>query len=206
MSSFLLILMFFNQNILSFYLADYWQRKNYLQNDLALLDMSTKQSMAQCEKLSLENNDKVYRLVFKNPEKNDRTLHFSWCERVYLFKAYPTTAANEKRFSTLIDVIAIPKFIQRMNDLNSQSIPLYWFSNSFTEWEVNENIRGIIVSEGELHIRGKGEIRGAVITKGKLKLDEKIKLIYNKLVVNEVVRAYSFWRLAEKSWYDFESL
>lgn len=74
------------------------------------------------------------------------------------------------------------------------------------EWDITGNIKAVIVSEGDLIIRGQGEIRGAVITKGKLIISDEIKLIYNKNVINEVVEHYRFWRLAKRSWNDFETL
>lgn len=64
-------------------------------------------------------------------------------------------------------------------------------------------VNAVIVAEGDLHIRGKGKISGSVITKGKLTLDEDIKVTYSKSTVAHIVQQYSRWRLAENSWYDF---
>lgn len=206
MTSLLMITMFFNQDMLSFYRAIHWQKKNYLQNDVILLNISRQQAMAECEKLSLDNDNNIHRLVFKATETNEQTSHFAWCERVYLFKQSPTKAINEKSFTLFIEPTQIAKFIYNIANYNLQKMPVYWFSNLSTEWEINENIKGIVVSEGDLYIKGKGEIRGAIITKGELRIGEQVKLIYNKKIVSEIRRSYSAWRLAKKSWYDFESL
>jgi len=85
----------------------------------------------------------------------------------------------------------------------SPSVALYWFGVGETEWEIDKNVNAVIVAEGDLHIRGQGKISGSIITKGRLTLDENIKVTYSKSVATQIVQQYSRWRLAEKSWYDF---
>ena len=68
---------------------------------------------------------------------------------------------------------------------------------------IDKNVNAVIVAEGDLHSRGQGKISGSVITKGRLTLDENIKVTYSKSVATQIVQQYSRWRLAEKSWYDF---
>lgn len=205
-SSLLMITMLFHQEILHFYLAMNVQKQHYFKNDLTLIEMSRTQASQTCEQLPVDYPSGIYHLVFKNTEKSDRTSHFSWCERISLFRNVPNKSRNEGNFSVYFSPSFISLFADKLKQFDKNQHSLYWFSTPMKEWDIAGNIQAVIVSEGDLIIRGQGEIRGAVITKGKLIISDEIKLIYNKNVINEVVEHYRFWRLAKRSWNDFEAL
>ncbi|AZI14912.1 DUF2572 family protein [Avibacterium paragallinarum] len=205
-SSLLMITMFFNQEILHLYLAMNVQKQHYFKNDLTLIEMSRTQASQTCEQLPIDYPSSIYHLVFKNTEKNDRTSHFSWCERISLFRNIPNKSMNEGDFNVYFSPSSLSLFADKLKQFDKNHHSLYWFSTPMKEWDIAGNIKAVIMSEGDLIIRGQGEIRGAVITKGKLIISDEIKLIYNKNVINEVVEHYRFWRLAKRSWNDFETL
>ncbi|MFZ7200761.1 DUF2572 family protein [Avibacterium avium] len=210
LSSLLMIAMLFNQEELHFYRAMNAQQKYYAENDVALLPISSQNLQQECEKLPLDYADSVYRLEFKNPTKKHRTFddpaHFAWCERISLFQKTPSRGISAGEFSQYFDPEITPLFAKVLQQENISKYPLYWFSEREIHWEINGNIYAVIVAEGDLTLSGKGEIRGAVITQGQLHQGENVKLVYNKKTLQEVVQAYRFWRLAKRSWYDFEPL
>ncbi|MCW9717202.1 DUF2572 family protein [Avibacterium sp. 21-599] len=210
LSSFLMITMWFNQEELHFYRAMNAQQKFYVQNDAVLLPISRQNLNQECEKLPLDYRHSVYRLEFKNTLKNHRTSdsssHFAWCERVSLFQRMPSRGINAGEFSHYFDPAITPLFARFLSQGNIGNYPLYWFSEQEKHWEINGNIYAVVVAEGDLILSGKGELRGAVITQGQVYQGENVKLVYNKQTLQDVVQAYRFWRLAKRSWYDFESL
>ena len=69
---------------------------------------------------------------------------------------------------------------------------------------MNGTVQGILVAEGDLTLRGKGRVSGAVITGGNLLL-EGVSVAYGKKIIEPLVQQYSKWQLAEKSWSDFKA-
>ncbi|WP_032093688.1 DUF2572 family protein [Necropsobacter rosorum] len=209
LSAFLVMFMLFDDEMLRLHSALLAQRKIYVQEHIALQHIAHQQAHAECDNLPLDNDDKTWRIRFENPAKNDRTFHFVWCERLSLFQQAPKKALNPAAFGQYLTENLIPLFAAELSP-PPQSLPranqdaLYWFGPQQTEWALNGNINAVIVAQGDLTITGKGKISGTLITGGNFYKDEQVQITYNKTTVTNILRQYSRWRLAEKSWYDVE--
>ncbi len=209
LSAFLVTFMLFDDELLRLYSALPSQRRIYLQAQLELQHISHEQAHAECNSVPLDNDDKTRRIRFENNEKSHRTFHFVWCERLSLFKQAPKKALNPAAFEQYLVPELESLFAAELHPPPS-SLPkteqLYWFNRQQTEWELNGNIYAVIVAQGDLHITGKGKISGALITGGNFHKSEQVQITYHKETVANIVRQYSRWQLAEKSWYDVEPL
>ncbi|WP_040975736.1 DUF2572 family protein [Necropsobacter massiliensis] len=211
LSALLVMFMRFDDDLLRLYSALPSQRQVYLQAQLELQHISHEQAHAECNSVPLDNDDKTRRIRFENNEKNHRTFHFVWCERLSLFQQAPKKALNLGGFEQYLAPELEALFAAELHP-PPPSLPsaktghLYWFNRQQTEWELNGNIYAVIVAQGDLLITGKGKISGALITGGKFHKSEQVQITYHKETVTNIVRQYSRWQLAEKSWYDVEPL
>ena len=210
LSGFLLLTMLFNDDLLRLYSSIVAQRHLYVEQQLSLQQLSFNEKKSRCEKLSTQENGDTFLVTFRleNNRLADGLSHYAWCQRDKLFQKQPVRNQHEKLFDQFISEEGLALFRQQLQSpplILSKSSPaaLYWFTANETEWEIDKNVNAVIVAEGDLHIRGQGKISGSIITKGRLTLDENIKVTYSKSTVTQIVQQYSRWRLAEKSWYDF---
>ena len=210
LSGFLLLTMLFNDDLLRLYSSIAAQRHLYVEQLLPLQQLSFNEKKSRCEKLSTQENGDAFLATFRleNNRLTDGLSHYVWCRRDKLFQKQPVRNQHEKLFDQFISKEGLALFRQQLQSpplILSKSSPaaLYWFTANETEWEIDKNVNAVIVAEGDLHIRGQGKISGSIITKGRLTLDENIKVTYSKSTVTQIVQQYSRWRLAEKSWYDF---
>lgn len=211
LSAFLFLTMLFNDDLLRLYSSIAAQRNLYVAQQVKLQELSQTTQRQRCEQLPLEENGDTFLLKFDLNEESvfpDGIRHYAWCQRDKLFQKSPVRNRHEGAFEQFItesdlaifrdQLAAPPKRIAR-----NSSPALYWFEANNTEWALDHNVSAVIVAEGDLSIRGKGKISGSIITKGRLTLDEDIKVTYSKSTVAQIVQQYSRWRLAENSWYDF---
>ena len=210
LSGVLLLAMLFNDDLLRLYSSIASQRHLYVEQHLTLQHLSFTEKNARCEQLSTQESGDTFLLTFRldNNRFADGVRHYVWCRRDKLFQKQPVRNTHEKLFDQFISEAGLALFRQQLQSPplilgKSPSVALYWFGVGETEWEIDKNVNAVIVAEGDLHIRGQGKISGSVITKGRLTLDENIKVTYSKSVATQIVQQYSRWRLAEKSWYDF---
>ena len=210
LSGFLLLTMLFNDDLLRLYSSIAAQRHLYVEQQLPLQQLSFNEKKPRCEQLSTQENGDAFLVTFhlENNRLADGLSHYVWCRRDKLFQKQPVRNQHEKLFDQFISEEGLALFRQQLQSpllILSKSSPaaLYWFTANETEWEIDKNVNAVIVAEGDLHIRGQGKISGSIITKGRLTLDENIKVTYSKSTVTQIVQHYSRWRLAEKSWYDF---
>ncbi|WP_243385084.1 DUF2572 family protein [Caviibacterium pharyngocola] len=211
LSSFVLLSLLFFDDVLRLHLGITAQRKSYLAHNLPLQRISYEQKKTICQTLGLDNDNKSERMIFENGEENDRTSDFLWCKRIFLLKSTPKKALYEGEFDLYIDERALPALRAKLefpasNAATDRNDHFYWFDAEQSEWEINGNINAVVVAQGDLTLSGKGKISGAVITKGVLKKADAVQLVYRKATVSEMWRAFSYWQLAEKSWYDFNPL
>lgn len=210
LSSLLLILMLLDDDILRFYSATTAQRKYYIEQTLALQQRSQAEKNQACENLSLENSLRTQKIIFEHNEKQDHLIHTVWCQRQFLFKQSPNKASFEGGFENFIDKTLISHFSSQLSmppsQLKNRTDYIFWFDKNHNQWELNSNIYAVVIAEGDLTITGKGQISGTVITGGKLITSETITLAYRSALVTKMVRQFSRWQLAEKSWYDFTPL
>lgn len=210
-SAALVLLMLFDDEQLRLYQGINAQRQLFVQQSLALQNISQQQKESLCTQLYLDNDLNTQQIVFERGTQADRLSQYMWCERQKLFKQAPKKGISAGEYAQLIQTKFLPHF-KHMLTLPPVVLPknlsdtLYWFDTTQTEWKLNGNVQGIVVAEGDLHISGKGKISGALITGGKLTLVESVSVSYRKATVTELVRRYSRWRLEEKSWYDFKPL
>ncbi|OOS00970.1 hypothetical protein B0186_05165 [Canicola haemoglobinophilus] len=211
LSSVLLVLLLFDNDLLSLHSSIVAQRKHYLTQSLILQKKSQESKESICKQQSLDNDLKSINIVFENGQKIDRTSQFIWCERKSLFKRQPRKSFHVMGLNEYLNMDEF-EFFQNKLTLPSSPLPkdksnyLYWFDDDMAEWELNGNINAIILAKGHLKLKGKGKISGAVITGGKLMVEPSITITYRSVTVRELVRSYSYWQVAEKSWYDFNPL
>ncbi|WP_288062985.1 DUF2572 family protein [Rodentibacter caecimuris] len=204
----LAVILLFDDSTLSFFRAQQMQRKNYVEQTLTLQKMTLLDQQNACSTLPLDNSDLVQQ-VFINIEGAADSIQYSlWCRRAAIFKKSPTKGDNQGLLASLIHLENLdefrPLFSMPANPLVSNKMPqLYWFNGKQTEWEVSGTVQGILVAEGDLILRGKGRVSGAVITGGRLTL-EGVSLAYGKKIIEPLVQQYTKWQLAEKSWSDFK--
>lgn len=210
LSSFLLLTLLFNDDLFRLYSSIAAQRHVYVTQQIKLQTLSQATKKEKCQQVPLNENGDTFLLTFRleNNPFADGLSHYAWCQRDKLFQKQPVRNQHEKLFDQFISEEGLALFRSQLPSpplmLGSSSpAALYWFTAEETEWEIHKNVNAVIVAEGDLHIRGQGKISGSIITKGRLTLDENIKVTYSKSTVTQIVQQYSRWRLAEKSWYDF---
>ncbi|MBN6078962.1 DUF2572 family protein [Aggregatibacter actinomycetemcomitans] len=210
LSAFLLLTMLFNDDLLRLYSAIAGQRNLYVIQQVKLQALSQRTQRERCEQVPLDETGDVFLVPFALEEISfsEGIKHYVWCRRDKLFQKSPVRNLYEGLFAQFIAESGLMTFREHLsgppkNPVRNQPPSLYWFNADETEWTLGNNVNAVIVAEGDLQIRGQGKISGSVITKGRLTLDEGIKVTYSKSTVAHVVQQYSRWRLAENSWYDF---
>lgn len=205
LSSGLFTLMLLNDDILRLYSAQTSQRLNYVKQSLALQQLSQQQKEQVCQSLDTDLNQSIFRFSFSLP--NSDFAHYVWCYKKGLFKNRPTKAQYVSQFEDFIEQANIELFDAKSDRTSMQNNShFYWFDAAELEWEVDQNMRAVVIAEGGLTIKGKGRIIGTVITGGELRLEKGIQVRYNKDVVSYWLSQFSLWQIAEKSWYDFNPL
>lgn len=209
LSGLLAVTLLFDDSTLSFFRAQQMQRKNYVERTLALQKITWLEKRNACTALPLDNSERVRQVSINIEERGEAIQYSLWCQRVAIFKKSPTKGDNQGSLANFIHLKNLDEFRSHFsippNPLIPNKIPqVYWFQGKQTEWEVNGTVQGILVAEGDLILRGKGRVTGAVITGGTLTL-EGVTVAYGKKIVEPLVQQYSKWQLAEKSWSDFKA-
>lgn len=205
LSSALLISMLLNSDILYFYSSQAAQRLEYVKKSLDAQHKSLERQGQACLNIPLESNDILLKVPF-NSEHLDFA-HYIWCKHIHLFKQIPIEASYMGKFTQLIDV-EMRGLFQISNNFNysDQGYDFYWFDQPNQIWELSKDINGIIISTGNLSIRGNGNINGTIITGGRLELDSNIMLRYQEKAVMYWYHKFSRWQKEENSWHDFKAL
>lgn len=211
LSSVLLILLFFDGDLISLHSSIVSQRKIYLEQSLILQRQSISQKEKLCENQPLNNNLKSLKIEFESRRKIDRTSQFVWCERKYLFKKRPKKATYEAGLSQYINLELLDLFQHKLHSPpailpRDKANYLYWVEEKSAELEIQGNINAVVIAEGDLKLTGKGKISGTVITGGKLSIEPAVKIVYRSKTIIDLIRSYSYWQFAENSWYDFQPL
>jgi len=200
LSGFLLLTMLFNDDLLRLYSSIAAQRHLYVEQQLPLQQLSFNEKKSRCEQLSTQENGDTFLVTFRleNNRLAHGLSHYMWCRRDKLFQKQPVRNLYEKLFEQFISEEGLALFRQQLQSpplilSKSSAAALYWFTANETEWEIHKNVNAVIVAEGDLHIRGQGKISGSIITKGRLTLDENIKVTYSKSTVTQIVQQYSRW-------------
>lgn len=209
LSSVLFALMLFEDDLLRLYSNKAGQRLHYIKEHLQLQQLSKEKAKAFCENLPLDQEGNIYRLRFRTEEKENAITHYTLCHRLALFHTLPKRGINQGDLSKFIHTNYIAEFAalfskKQVEILTEKSPHFYWFSKQQTECYLTSNFNGVIVAEGDLYLRGKGKVTGAIITAGKLTLDDTIDVSYRKASVAYWGQKLSRWKLAEKSWNDFD--
>ncbi|WP_244154845.1 DUF2572 family protein [Rodentibacter heidelbergensis] len=202
------VMLFFDESTLSFFRAQQMQRQYYVEQTLTLQKQTLQAKQKVCSSLPLAGSERV-RQVFINRVGAEEAIRYSlWCQRIALFKKLPKKGENQGLLKALIDLENLdefrPHFATPPYPLVNAMPQLYWFYGKQNQWEVRGTAQGIFIAEGDLVLRGKGRVSGAVITGGKLSLDGVI-VAYGKKQVELLAQQYSKWQLAEKSWSDFNA-
>lgn len=209
LSGLLVVILLFDDSTLSFFRAQQMQRKNYVERTIKLQKLTLAEKQKACLGLPLDNTDTAWQIFVQMEGAEDAVQYSLWCERVAIFRQAPTKGDNQGLFDRFIRREKLaefrPHFPTPPNPLVPTQTPqLYYFEGTKTEWEVKGTVQVILIAEGDLTLRGKGRVSGAVITGGALTL-EGVTLAYGKKVVEPLVRQYGKWQLAEKSWSDFNT-
>lgn len=202
----LMLLLLLQQDMLRLHAAQAAQRLVYVKQSIALQYLSQQQKEQTCHNLSKQREDNVFKQSFTL--QNNSLAHYVWCQRKRLFKNRPSQVNNAGRFAHFIDRTLVPQFQTQFNQVLRDKGwgSIYWFNEQDAVWEINNNVKGIVIATGNLHIKGKGKITGSIITEGHLQLEKGIKVAYNKEIVSYWYAELSDWQVAEKSWYDFNPL
>lgn len=211
LSSVLLILLLFDGDLISLHSSIVSQRKIYLEQSLFLQKKSTAEKEKICDAQPLNNDFKSLKVEFESLRKSDRTYQFIWCIRKSLLKKQPTKKTSETELSQYINLDLQDYFYHRLNSPpvilpRDKESYLYWFEDNVNEWELNGNVNAVVIAKGNLTLTGKGKISGAIITAGKLSIEPGVKIAYRPATISDIIRSYSYWQFAEKSWYDFKPL
>ncbi|MCK3657589.1 hypothetical protein A4G18_02375 [Pasteurellaceae bacterium Pebbles2] len=209
LSSLLFVVLLFDEDTFSLHHNIIAQRQDYVAQHFAL-QSRTKQLMQQnqaCDHLELSAAGNVATTAIST-EINNTHQQFIWCERQALFKQAPKKNINEGQFVVFIAPEFLPLFqTQLIQNLAFQPKDkqnyVFWFTPTQNEWQLAGNINGIVVAEGDLLIKGKGKISGAVISKGKISTEDNVTISYRKATVTELTQAFSRWQQVEKTWYDY---
>ncbi|OOF43494.1 hypothetical protein BKK50_04705 [Rodentibacter rarus] len=209
LSGLLTVMLLFDDSTLSFFRAQQMQRKNYVERTLALQKIMSQEQQNACLSLPLDNSDHVRQVSINMEDAEDAIQYSIWCQRTTIFKKSPTKGDNQGLLVNFIHLENLDEFRPHFSMppyplITNKTPQLYWFQGRQTEWEVNGTVQGILVAEGDLTLRGKGRVSGAVMTGGKLVL-EGVTVTYSKKIIESLVQQYSKWQLAEKSWSDFKA-
>ncbi|HDR0619299.1 DUF2572 family protein [Pasteurella multocida] len=198
LSSGLTLFMLLNDDILHWHLSAFHQRKLDVQQMLALQRQNEEKKRHLCKHISSTSSENRRQVAFRLVEGK---ANYVWCLCRALFKVQPRQALN---------IGKLAYFIQReYRDLFSHQFSVqqapyfYWFDAKQTSWTLTQNIEAIIIAEGDLHIHGKGKIKGTIVTGGRLTLEPSVQVSYHKATVAHWVTQLRDWQLAEKSWHDF---
>ncbi|TDQ59886.1 uncharacterized protein DUF2572 [Mesocricetibacter intestinalis] len=204
--AFLLLMQRFTDEGISLHQGIIAQRQNYMQQQHWLLEQSMGGRHSVCKNIPTTYAANTYVVVFRSSHPEAKLKQFLICRRHRLFQRLPTKGINEGGFPLFVHLESLPFFRSQLEDAASlYENKLYWFSGSDNQWELNGNIYALVVAEGNLTLRGKGKISGAVITGGKLQRSEGIQITYHAGTIAGAEQGYRLWRLAEKSWHDFEA-
>lgn len=207
LSSILLIFMMFDDAELRLHSTLASQRQIYVSHNMNLQQLSQRQKITACAEVPLNSTATVAQISFERPQFADSNRHYIWCQRQALFKQSPKKGINEGKFSEMINEESVSlfrgKFESPHNLAQDKSDYLYWLDKNQTDWIIEGDIYGVIIAEGDLHLSGKGRIRGAVISGGTISTDETVSIAYRKATVTNLVQLYSQWQRAEKTWHDF---
>ncbi|MDG2959608.1 DUF2572 family protein [Bisgaard Taxon 10/6] len=207
LSSILLIFMLFDDDVLRLHSSLTSQRQIYVAHNIDLQQLSQRQKATACAEIPLDSAETVTRIAFEQPQFADSNRHYIWCRRQTLFKQSPKKGISEGQFNGMIHAESLSLFRDKFEPPDKlpqdKSDHLYWLDKTKTEWTIEGDIYGIIIAEGDLHISGRGIIRGAVISGGAISTDETVSIVYRKATVTNLVQLYSQWQRAEKSWHDF---
>ncbi|TCP89766.1 uncharacterized protein DUF2572 [Cricetibacter osteomyelitidis] len=209
LSSLLCLLLLFDDDNLRLHNTIVSQRQRYVADSQSLQQQSRDNPQYTCQQIPLQQTGNVYLVTLNSGRDESGLQQFFYCERRALFKRSPTKKTYEKQFDVYIDREKIaqftPHFVTPQDGKQSIATQLYWFKEAEAKWEINSNVNGVIVAEGNLTVTGKGKISGTVILGGTLTL-ENVTLSYSKAKVTTIIQQFSEWQLAEKSWYDFKPL
>ncbi|MFC0322655.1 DUF2572 family protein [Gallibacterium melopsittaci] len=86
---------------------------------------------------------------------------------------------------------------------NTANQPLLWLIDQDTEWQLNGNLYGVVISNAKLTVQGKGQIIGAVISDQPITIASTIKIRFNQAVIQKIEQQFSRWQIAEGGWHDF---
>lgn len=208
-SSVLFLLLLFDDDSLRLHAVLAAQRQKYVENSQFLQLQSHSRMQQSCQQLSLQESGSVRLIKVETANRGSTLQQFFYCSRSALFKQMPRNKSYEGEFDIYIDREKLsqfaPHFTVPQNGRQSAAAQLYWFSEANAVWEIEGDVNGVIVAQGNLSVSGPGKIRGTVISGGMLNLDRVI-LTYRKTAVAEIISRFSEWQLAEKSWYDFKPL
>lgn len=206
LSGILLLLLWIDDDNLSFHSGLAAQRQISIQQNMELQQQWQQQRENLCQQLELSAVENIKSLAISSPKIEDYQ-HFIWCKKLMLFKKIPKSKLNQGAFEDFIATELQPTFQAQISEAQriqyDQPYYLIWFGAQQNHWQLDGDINAVLLAEGDLTLSGKGKIKGAVIIGGEFNLPNSITLSYNKYVVNDVVRMTSRWQLQEDSWHDF---
>ncbi|MBE2893844.1 DUF2572 family protein [Spirabiliibacterium falconis] len=94
------------------------------------------------------------------------------------------------------------KFMPNPDSL-AKKVHIWWLKDG-EQWQVDEDIYGVVFAQANSRISGTGKVHGVVISQGKISVDVAVEL--NPSVVKHALDANGFWQIQAESWHDFSAL
>lgn len=187
-----------------------------------------------CQQLPPAETKQIQQIFF---DSRGRT-QGRYCSYQTLFKKDPKRSVLMKQWENYVDEELLSAFHLTTSlsplTLTPNTPPqIYFFNQKENLVQIQGKVFAILLVKGNLTLQGEGELRGIVISEGKIYhlakrkhrdvvIDDRacprdpilgkpqgkhclkyIHLTYDKKI-NELKKAFGRWQLAEHSWYDFE--
>ncbi|AAU37333.1 DUF2572 family protein [[Mannheimia] succiniciproducens] len=206
--------MLFTDDQLHYHRGIMAQRSAYVSQMAQLQNLAIEQMPVICQQIpdGLPDNTTSYTLPISlsTASSNKSAVeisHFLRCRRYSLLATKPTKKFES--YSTAVNEENIELFRHRfnqsyINEDTGQKVFLYWLDETTESLILSGDTNAVVIAKEPLKIEGKGRLRGVVISDYPVEL-EGVQLSYNKYVMDFIYREFSLWKLAERSWSDFDA-
>lgn len=147
-----------------------------------------------------------------------------WCKAQTLFNDRPKKKMEKTQwhivnelllnhYLTTKQLIPTATSSDRPLILKKKVDPFYVLNQQNNVIEIHGKVKTVIVSTGNVQIKGKGILRGALVAKGAVEIapQAKIDFRYNKGIVDKAMKMYARWQidterfkqLSQRGWRDF---
>lgn len=196
-----LLLLWLHQDSLHFYQRGLLARNNDLTVQRKLFGQYQQQYAQLCQPTSAKESAFSEELTVTG--KHTAAIFYVDCLKEALFIELPKAKQNQPRAKYLNSHYLITQPVYAEPIYTSLHQPLLWIIDQPTVWQLDGTIYGVVISNADLKIDGKGKIVGAIISDQKVILGNKVKIEFSSSIVNSLNAQFSHWRVAKGGWHDF---